>query len=409
MSSDLSQHKSKIHQSKIHWPKIHWPKIHWIGAGLASGPGIVSLANKWGQITVWDVSLDRAERLRAHVAQDAELTIRHLSLKEAGSQKTFLDALKPGDIIVSMLPADFHVQVARFALEKKCHMVTSSYLSPDMTALNDAAMAKGISLVNEVGLDPGIDHLLAHIIMDEARKAGLLNQGHIIDFISYCGGIPAEKNPFTYKFSWAPLGVLTALTSPSIMIKDGKEHATEKAWEDVTILSLGGEDFEVYANRNSLPYIKDYGLERETALRTFVRGTLRLEGWKEAWRDIFPIIEKAVPDELKSLSDTLWQAHQYNESERDRIVLHVALTISPKDGPAWKAALSLDTTGAGWQSAMAQAVSLTVAQAVGALMESRLPSGVQIAPHTIEEARIWLKGLKQSGLEIKAENIKLPF
>ncbi|VAX04286.1 Saccharopine dehydrogenase [NADP, L-glutamate-forming], partial [hydrothermal vent metagenome] len=250
------------------------------------------------------------------------------------------------------------------------------------------------------------DHLLAHIIEDEARRAGLLNQGHIIDFISYCGGIPAEKNPFTYKFSWTPLGVLTALTSPSIMIKDGKEHATKKAWEDVTELSLGREIFEVYANRNSLPYIKDYGLESETGLRTFVRGTLRLEGWKEAWRDIFPIIENAAPNELKTLSDRLWQAHQYDENEQDRVVLHVALTISPKDGPAWKAALSLDTSGAGWQSAMAQTVSLTVAQAVNAL--SRLPSGVQAAPHTIKEAQIWLKGLKEAGLEIKAENIKLP-
>ncbi|MCF6214968.1 MAG: saccharopine dehydrogenase NADP-binding domain-containing protein [Emcibacter sp.] len=404
MSSDLSQHKSKIHQSKIHWPKIHW-----IGAGLASGPGIVSLANKWGQITVWDANLDRAEKLRAHVAQDAELAIRHLNLKEPGSQKTFLGALKPGDIIVSMLPASFHLQVAKIALEEKCHMVTSSYLCSDMVAFNDEARAKGLSLVNEVGLDPGIDHLLAHIIVDKAQRAGLLNQGHIIDFISYCGGIPAEKNPFTYKFSWTPLGVLTALTSPSIMIKDGKEHITKKAWEDVTELSLGREIFEIYANRNSLPYIKDYGLENETGLQTFVRGTLRLEGWKKAWRDIFPIIENAAPDELKTLSDRLWQAHQYDENEQDRVVLHVALTISPKDGPAWKAALSLDTTGAGWQSAMAQAVSLTVAQAVGALMEKRLPSGVQIAPHTTEEARIWLKGLKEAGLEIKAENIKLPF
>ncbi|VAX04835.1 Saccharopine dehydrogenase [NADP, L-glutamate-forming], partial [hydrothermal vent metagenome] len=207
MPSDLSQHK----------PKKFGPRIFWIGAGLASGPGIVSLANQWGQITVWDVTLERAKMLKAHVAKDTKLDIRHLNLNEEKSRKTFTDALKPGDIIVSMLPADFHVQVAKLALEEKCHMVTSSYLSPDMAALNDEARAKDISLVNEVGLDPGIDHLLAHIIMDEARKAGLLNKGHIIDFISYCGGIPAEKNPFTYKFSWTPLGVLTALTSPSIM------------------------------------------------------------------------------------------------------------------------------------------------------------------------------------------------
>jgi len=188
------------------------------------------------------------------------------------------------------------------------------------------------------------------------------------------------KTPFTYKFSWTPLGVLTALTNPATMIRNGKPHTVTKAWQDVTELSLNGESFEVYANRNSLPYITEYGLSEESNLRTFVRGTLRLSGWKRAWKDIFTTIENASPQDLKQLSDQLWQDYQYEDGEQDRVVLHVALSATSQAGETWKGSLSLDTTGSGWQSAMANCVALTVTEAVSALMEGRLSPGVQSAP-----------------------------
>lgn len=381
------------------------PAIHWIGAGLASGPGIVALAKKWAIVTVWDMTLDRAEALKAHIPRNARLNNRLLNLNDAASRAEFCAALNPGDVIVSMLPATFHVQVAKIALQQKCHMATSSYLSDEMIALNPEATAKGLSIVNEVGLDPGIDHLLTDILVDAARKAGVLSQGHTIDFISYCGGIPAVQTPFTYKFSWTPLGVLTALSNPATMIKDGQKHTVARAWDEVTELSLKGEKFEVYANRDSLPYIAEYGLGKENNLRNFVRGTLRQSGWQKAWRPIFTILKKATPEDIKSLSEKLWQDHQYEENEQDRVVLHVALTATSQKGKIWTGSLSLDMVGAGWQSAMAASVSLTVGEAVNALMNSRLSPGVQAAPHNITEAREWLKGLKQNGLDIKTVNI----
>ncbi len=386
-------------------PSHSGPAIHWIGSGLASGPGIVALASKWGQITVWDMTLERAKALQKHIATGATLTTRQLNLDNQASRIGFCSSLNPGDVIVSMLPAAFHVQMAKIALSSNCHMVTSSYLTDDMLSLNDTAMAKGLSLVNEVGLDPGIDHLLTHMLIDAAHKAGVLGKGYAIDFISYCGGFPVANTPFTYKFSWTPLGVLTALTNPATMIKNGTEHTVHKAWHEITELSLNGEIFEAYANRNSLPYIKEYGLGEENNLRTFIRGTLRLSGWKQAWQDIFTTLENADPAELKILSDQLWQDHQYQDAEQDRVVLHVALSATSLDGEIWQASLSLDTTGSGWRSAMANCVSLTVAEAANALMASRLPSGVQSAPHDIAEARAWLKGLKRNGIEITAENI----
>lgn len=383
------------------------PAIHWIGAGLASGPGIVALASQGERITVWDMTLDRAQDLKKQIPENASLSIRQLNLFEAASRAEFYAQLHAGDIIVSMLPAAFHVQIAELALANNCHMVTSSYLSDDMNALNETALAKGLSIVNEVGLDPGIDHLLTHIIVDQARTAGVLGQGQTIDFVSYCGGFPAEATPFTYKFSWTPLGVLTALSNPAQMIRDGAEYTVEKAWTDISAFSVDSEQFEAYANRNSLPYIAEYGLGEESNLRTFVRGTLRLSGWKTAWKDIFTTLETAKPEELRQLSDQLWQDHQYDAGERDRVVLHVALTATAEDGKTWQASLTLDSTGTGWQSAMARCVSLTVAQAVSAVKQGRLAPGIQSAPHDIPEAKLWLKGLKDQGIDIKADNVDL--
>lgn len=383
------------------------PSIHWIGAGLASGPGLVSLANKWNEATVWDMVLDRALELQNEVDDSASLHVKQLNLADEKSLQTFCDTLNNGDIIISMLPATFHVQVAHIALDENCHLVTSSYLNDEMIALNDQAFDKGLSFVNEVGLDPGIDHLLTHLIVDKARKAGVLGKGNQLDFLSYCGGFPVTTNDFAYKFSWTPLGVLTALKNPAQLVQDGVETIIPTAWENIKDISVHGETFEAYANRNSIPFIKEYALADETNLRTFVRGTLRLSGWEAAWQDIFKTMENATMDDLKNLSDELWSKYQYDDGEEDRVVLYVALNSKDENGNTWEASLTLDTTGIGWQSAMANTVSFTVAEAVSALMENRLAPGVQAAPHDIAEVRRWLNGLNQKGIEFKAVNIEL--
>lgn len=392
--------------SKISAPAT--ASVHWIGAGLSSGPGILSLARKGVDLTVWDMTSDRSSLLNATLDPADQFTIESLNLSDDASLAHFCQTLTPGDIIVSMLPAAFHVQVAKLALSHTCHMVTSSYLSDEMLALQQTARHQGLCIVNEVGLDPGIDHLFTHILVDAAREAGVLGLGNTIDFISYCGGVPVEETPFTYKFSWTPLGVMTALKNPAQVIKNGAPHTIARAWEEVSRLELDGEPFEVYANRDSLPYVAEYGLDQENDLRTFVRGTLRLEGWKEAWTEIFTTVEKAGMEELKNLSDKLWQEHPYAQDEQDRVVLHVALTATPKDGGTpWHGAISLDHVGSGIASAMATCVSLTVAEAVQAVAAKRLSPGVQPAPQDIQEAKLWLHGLIQHGLQIKTQNVNL--
>ena len=382
--------------------------IHWIGAGLASGPGLVALAAETGNVTVWDMSDERAKMLQSEMPGGKTLGIEKLNLGDRGSVENFKNHLNAGDIIVSMLPATLHIAMADIALETGTHLVTSSYMDEAMAALDGAAKTHGLAIVNEVGLDPGIDHLFAHIIINAAREAGVLGKGHKIEFVSHCGGVPVEKNDFTYKFSWTPFGVLKALTSPAQCIENGEEKTVGKVWQDVSELDIAGETFEVYPNRNSLPYIEEYGLKGESNLETFVRGTLRLGGWKEAWADIFKQVERADADNLKALSEQLWNDHRYADDEEDRVVLYVALRVRDDSGKTiWHASLALDEIGSGWQTAMARTVSLTVAEAAKAILRGSFEPGVHAALTDPLEAKKWLRGLKDAGVTMRAENIDI--
>jgi saccharopine dehydrogenase (NADP+, L-glutamate forming) len=384
------------------------PNIHWIGAGLASGPGLVALASARDGVTVWDMTDTRAKQLQAHMPAGKSLGYGALDLNDTASTSAFRAQLRPGDVIVSMLPAALHPTVAAIALDAGTHLVTSSYVAPEMAALDAAAREKGLCFVNEVGLDPGIDHLFAHIIVDAARSAGVLGKGHDIDFVSHCGGIPAQQTDFTYKFSWTPFGVLKALTNPARCIDGGREKLVEKVWHDVSALTVAGETFEVYPNRNSLPYVEEYGLQDEAGLKTFVRGTLRQSGWKDAWADIFAKVETMDDAALKTLSETLWAEHCYKDGEEDRVVLYVALSATDKAGEkVWSGSLALDEVGSGWQTAMARTVSLTVAQAVEAVTRGAFAPGVHAALTDAAEAKRWLLGLRNAGVTMRAENIAL--
>lgn len=380
--------------------------IHWIGAGLASGPGLVGLASEANNVTIWDMTGERATMLQAHMPAGKHLPYKALDLNDQASVQSFKEYVAAGDIIVSMLPAFLHVTVAKIALEVGAHLATSSYVDPAMADLHVAAKDKGLAFVNEVGLDPGIDHLFAHVLVDEAEKAGVLGKGNKIEFVSHCGGIPAEKTDFTYKFSWTPYGVLKALTNPAHCIEDGKKVTTDKVWQSVSDIEIAGETFEVYPNRDSLPYVAEYGLEGEENLQSFVRGTLRQAGWKHAWADIFTKVETITDEELKELSGKLWQDYHYEDDEEDRVILYVALAAKNEAGETlWSASLALDEVGSGWQSAMARTVSLTVAEAVKAIGRGYFTPGVHAALAEAGEAKKWLRGLKSAGVTLRSENL----
>jgi saccharopine dehydrogenase-like NADP-dependent oxidoreductase len=195
--------------------------IHWCGTGLSAIPGLRRLIEAGHDVAVWNRSTDKA---RAAVG---DLTDRI----NAFDKDALAGMLKPGDVVVSMLPGDWHVPLAELCLSRDAHFVSSSYIAPEMRALDATARDKGLCLVNEIGLDPGIDHLMAHQLVAEYRASEAFDPGNDLSFTSYCGGVPKLPNAFRYKFSWSPLGVLKALRSPSRSIRDFAELNVARPWD----------------------------------------------------------------------------------------------------------------------------------------------------------------------------------
>ena len=186
--------------------------------------------------------------------------------------------VKNVDLVVSMIPPSMHVIVAKACLKHRKNMVTTSYTSPEMAALDEEAKKEGIIILNEIGEDPGIDHMGAMQMINQVNEEG----GKIISLKSYGSGIPSfehNNNPYGYKFSWSPAGLIKAAQTPAVYIKDGQrievsgEDLLEHSWL-VDVDGLG--TFETYANRDSTNYISDYGIEN---IPNFYRGLLRHPGY----------------------------------------------------------------------------------------------------------------------------------
>lgn len=362
-------------------------RVHWCGTGLSAIPGLRRLIENGQAVTVWNRTLDKAREAVGDLTDDIRaLTIADLS-----------DALEAGDIVVSMLPADWHLALAELCIAKKAHFVSSSYISPEMAALDGAARVEGLRFVNEVGLDPGIDHLMAHDLVDEYRASAAYDPGNTLSFISYCGGVPKEANAFRYKFSWSPLGVLRALRSPSRSIRAFSELDVHRPWDAVASYDAPlprPETFEVYPNRDSLPFMAQYEFEPTWKVKEFVRGTLRLNGWTDAWRHIFDEIETlegaAGEERLRALSGELWDKYAYEEDEADRVILCVSLKAEKDGVPVWHKTWTLDAHGDARGSAMARLVSVPVSLAVEAIAAREVHVGVTAAPSDPKLVRRWL-------------------
>lgn len=357
--------------------------IHWCGTGLSAIPGLRRLIEAGHEVTVWNRTIDKAQDAVGDLTQ----RINAFDIDALAAE------LQSEDVVVSMLPADWHVPLAELAISKGAHFVSSSYISPEMRALHAKAQIRGVSLVNEVGLDPGIDHLMAHALVADYRASPRCDASNALKFISYCGGIPKHPNPFRYKFSWSPLGVLKALKSPSKSIRDFRTFEAPRPWDALghyTAPLPSPETFEVYPNRDSLPFIEEYRFDPTWRIETFVRGTLRLNGWAEAWKDVFAEVETASDARLKEMSDTFWGDNAYGPGEPDRVVLCVSLEASDASGTVWHKTYVMDAWGDDRASAMARLVSVPVSLAVEAAMRGNLPSGVQAAPSAPEMVGTWL-------------------
>ena len=361
--------------------------IHWCGTGLSSAPGLRRLIENGHPVVVWNRTVAKAIEAVGDVATD----IRPYALDALTA------ALKPGDVAISMLTADHHVGIAKACLAKGAHFVSSSYIAPEMRDLDDEFRAKGLISVNEVGLDPGIDHLMAHDLVARYRGSKSYDPANVISFLSYCGGVPKIPNPFRYKFSWAPVGVLKALRSPSRSLRNFSELRVARPWDAITSYDAPlpqPETFEVYPNRDSYPFMLDYRFDPAWKVRDFVRGTIRLNGWAEAWAPVFSEIETLSGPtgdaRLAEMAAEFLAKNSYAPGEADRVVLFVSLKAERDGKPVYHETWAMDAAGDARGSAMARLVSVPVSMAVESVLNHALPAGVHAAPHDPKLLASWL-------------------
>ncbi len=431
-------------------------KVLVLGAGLVARPGVRYLLDKGMNVRVASRTLSKAEKLvEGH--PNGEAVRWTVDEKERLSEM-----VKEADVVVSLLPYIYHVEVAKVCLEHRKHLVTTSYVSQDMRALDGEAKTRDVILLNEIGLDPGIDHMSAMRTIDHIRKRG----GKILAFRSYCGALPAPEaadNPFKYKFAWSPRGVALAGRNSARFIEDGKEINIpgEELFRHYFTMEIEGlGTFEVYPNRDSVPYMDTYGIKEA---HTIFRGTLRYPGWCDLWYAISRLgmldveekewkgktyrdymreligaktddIEKetaeflGIPEDSDVMEKLRWlsifsddpikienggnidvlvekltEKLAYKEGERDMVILRDEVLGEVNGKKERHISVLIDYGEIGKDTAVARTVSLPAAVAVKLIIEGEIKErGVHIPTHPDIYAPV-LEELKNLGIEMREE------
>lgn len=250
-------------------------KILLLGSGFVARPAAEYLArNRANFITIACRTLSSAQALANGLANTSAISL------DVNSTEVLETAVAGHDLVISLIPYTHHATVVKAAIKGKTHVVTTSYVSPAMRALDEEAKAAGIVVMNEIGLDPGIDHLYAVKTITEVHKRG----GRVKQFLSYCGGLPAPSsadNPLGYKFSWSSRGVLLALLNSASYYTEGKRKevsGSEVMGEAKPYYISPAYAFVAYPNRDSTPFKEAYNIPEA---ETVVRGTLRYQGFPE--------------------------------------------------------------------------------------------------------------------------------
>lgn len=268
-----------------------------LGAGLSASSLIKyllehSTENNW-KLCVADQSKELAEKkINGHENGEA------LAF-DVFDEKLRKDLIASTDVVISMLPARFHPLVAGLCVEMGKHMITASYISEEIKGLNEKAQQNDVLLLNEMGVDPGIDHMSAMQVLDRIRNNG----GKIIAFESSTGGLVApehDNNPWNYKFTWNPRNVVVAGQGVSRFLHNGQfkyipYHKLFSRTELTEVLDFG--QFEIYPNRDSLKYRDIYNLN---GVQTLFRGTIRRPGYSKAW-DVF--VQLGMTDDSYYIED----------------------------------------------------------------------------------------------------------
>ncbi|KAB8289959.1 hypothetical protein EYC80_010286 [Monilinia laxa] len=440
-------------------------KVLMLGAGFVTRPTLDILSEAGIQVSVACRTLESAKKLSEGVKNAHPISL------DVTDDKALDAEVAKNDLVISLIPYTFHATVIKSAIRNKKNVVTTSYVSPAMLELDEEAKNAGITVMNEIGLDPGIDHLYAVKTIEEVHKAG----GKITSFLSYCGGLPSPEdsdNPLGYKFSWSSRGVLLALRNAAKFYRDGK--VVEVAGPELMgtakpYFIYPGYAFVAYPNRDSTPYKERYNIPEA---QTIIRGTLRYQGfpefirvlvdmgflsdedqgftepisWKEAtqkvlsasssseddlkwaiaskakfesteekerilnglnWVGIFSD-EKIIPrgNPLDTLCATLEKKMQFEEGERDLVMLQHKFEIEHKDGKKETRTSTLVEYGdpKGY-SAMAKLVGVPCGVAVKQVLDGTISEKGILAPMTSKINDPLMEELKKYGITLVEKTI----
>lgn len=320
-----------------------------IGAGKSSSYLVKYLsdhskAEKW-ELIIADANGKHAEAMAAKLPNCKPVT---LNITDEAERELYI---KAADIVISLLPSSLHIIVAHDCIKFKKHLLTASYISPEIKGLNDAAKDAGVLLLNEMGLDPGIDHMSAKAIIDKVADDG----GNISAFKSYCGGLIApesDDNPWNYKVTWNPRNIILAGQSTARYLEDEKIRyiPANRVFAQVEKIKVPGEGmYDAYINRDSLKYIGPYGI---ADAKTVIRGTLRHKGFCKKWNclvslgltDDTVLIEDAMQLTYKEFADSflpnkmeltefLWKNFEIEKGDKEfKAIEWLGLTSNEKIG-----------------------------------------------------------------------------
>ncbi|KAL7961283.1 saccharopine dehydrogenase [Trichoderma compactum] len=441
-----------------------------LGSGFVAKPTLDILAEAGVEVSVACRTLEKAKKLSEGVNLASAIAL------DVNDEKALDAAVAQHDLVISLIPYTYHAAVIKSAIRNKKHVVTTSYVSDAMLELDQQARDAGITVMNEIGLDPGIDHLSAVDTINNVHAAG----GKVLSFKSFCGGLPAPEdsdNPLGYKFSWSSRGVLLALRNAATFWEDGKLvnvagpelMATAKPYH-----IYPGYAFVAYPNRDSSIYKERYNIPEA---QTIIRGTLRYAGfpefikvlvdtgflsdaeqgyfkqpipWKEATQKLLNASSSAEADlvaavsskttfkddedkarlisglkwigifsdanitprgnPLDTLCATLEEKMQYEEGERDFVMLQHKFEIENKDGSRETRTSTLADYGApvgsGGYFAMEKLVSVPAGIAAKQILDGTLSEKGVIAPMTAKINNPLIKELAKYGIGFKEKVIK---
>ena len=319
-------------------------KILIIGSGKSSSYLIKYLLSKSEKENLFIIIADK------YIAKTKALLNNHSNSKalklDVFDNVSRAKEILAADIVISMLPARFHLMVAKDCIKHSKNMLTASYISDEMLALNNKAIEKDIVIMNEIGLDPGIDHMSAMKVIDHIKE----KNAKITLFESYTGGLIApesDNNLWNYKFTWNPRNVVLAgQGGPAKFVQQGYKkyipyNKLFKRTQKLEVKNYGS--FEGYANRDSLKYREIYGLED---IKTLCRGTIRKVGFSESW-DVF--VQLGMTDDSYTIENSMDMTFRdfvdlflpYSAKDKVELKLQKLLNISESE-PIWSKLLEID-------------------------------------------------------------------